>query len=76
MMWAFVLALIVGILGFEFMNFVLPPGEAVESGADLLAGNIFRQSPLPQSAAELCRLPFHLLDDRSDLGLGLPDRFK
>ena len=44
LMWSFLLALIVGILGFEFTNFVLPAGEAISSGADLLAGEIFRQS--------------------------------
>ena len=44
LMWAFMLALLVGILGFEYTNYVLPEGEAVASGADLLTSEIFYQT--------------------------------
>ncbi len=44
LMWSFLLALIVGILGFTHTNFVLPPGEAVATGFDLSAKDIFYQS--------------------------------
>jgi tetratricopeptide (TPR) repeat protein len=42
--WAFLLALMIGILGFEFMNYALPPDKVVQTGADLGAGDIFWQS--------------------------------
>jgi tetratricopeptide (TPR) repeat protein len=44
LMWSFLLALIVGILGFEYTNYILPAGEAVATGSDLSAVNIFSQS--------------------------------
>ena len=44
LMWSFMLALIVGILGFEFTNYVVAQGETVASGSDLTAGEIFNQS--------------------------------
>ena len=44
LLWSFLLALIVGILGFEYTNYILPPGEAVATGADLSAADIFFQS--------------------------------
>ncbi len=44
LLWTLLLALIVGILGFEFSNFVLSPDRIIETGADLAASDIFRQS--------------------------------
>ena len=42
--WAFLLALMIGVLGFEFMNYALPPDKVIQTGADLAAGDIFGQS--------------------------------
>ncbi len=44
MAWSFLLALVVGTLGYNFMNYVLPVDKVVESGADLMTGEIFNQS--------------------------------
>ncbi|MDX1413067.1 MAG: tetratricopeptide repeat protein, partial [Candidatus Promineifilaceae bacterium] len=44
LLWTLLLALLVGILGFEFTNFVLTPDQAIETGADLATRDIFLQS--------------------------------
>lgn len=44
LLWMFLLAFIVGILGYEFTNYVLPPDQVIETGADLSASAIFHQS--------------------------------
>ncbi len=58
LLWAFLLALVVGILGFEFTNFVLPQGQSVASGADLSAGDIFYQSLFVNPAKGFQESPF------------------
>ncbi len=42
--WVFLLALLLGILGAQFINYTLPPDKVVQSGADLSALDIFNQS--------------------------------
>lgn len=42
--FAFMMALTLGILGFEYMTYSLPPDKVVESASDLLAGEIFHQA--------------------------------
>ncbi len=44
LLWTFLLAAMVGILGFEFTNFVLPPDQVIETGADLTVSDVFDQS--------------------------------
>lgn len=44
LLFAFTMALTLGILGFEFMTYSLPPDKVVESAADLPASEIFYQS--------------------------------
>ena len=42
--WAFLLALMIGTLGFGFVNYVVPSDKVIKTGADLVASDIFRQS--------------------------------
>ncbi len=44
LLWTFLLSLLIGIIGFEFTNYVLPPDRIIESGIDLNAFDIFHQS--------------------------------
>ena len=58
MLWTFLLALVVGILGFEFTNFTLPPDRVIETGADLAVSDIFRQSLFLNSQRGFIESPF------------------
>ena len=42
--WAFLIALLVGTLGYDFMNYVLPADKLIETGTDLLPWDILWQS--------------------------------
>ncbi len=44
LLFAFMMALMLGILGFEYMTYSLPPDKVVQSAADLPASEIFHQS--------------------------------
>lgn len=44
LLWTFLLALVVGIIGFSFVNYALPPDKVVETAADITTGDVFRQS--------------------------------
>jgi tetratricopeptide (TPR) repeat protein len=56
---AFILALILGILGFNYVTFTLPPGEAIESIEDVpTAGTIFRQSFFINAGEGFVESPF------------------
>jgi Tfp pilus assembly protein PilF len=61
LLWAFLLALLIGILGFEFTNFVLPIGSTIESGADLRAVEIFNQSLFVNTQKGFLNSPFIFL---------------
>lgn len=70
-LWTAVLALMVGIIGFEFTNYVLPPDKVVQTGADLTAGEIFRQSFFVNAASGFASSPFIYLLMVLSWGLGV-----
>ena len=61
LLWTFMLALVIGILGFEFTNFVLPAESLIESGADLTAAEIFNQSMFVNTQNGFVDWPFIFL---------------
>ncbi len=61
LLWTFLLALVVGILGFEFTNFVVPAERLIESGADLTAAEIFSQSMFVNTQSGFLEWPFVFL---------------
>jgi tetratricopeptide (TPR) repeat protein len=42
--WTFLLALLIGTMGYNFVNYVLPADKSIETGTDLQAWNILYQS--------------------------------
>ncbi len=44
LLFAFMMALMIGIIGYEFMTYSLPPDVTIQTPADLTAGDIFNQS--------------------------------
>ncbi len=58
LMWSFLLALVVGTMGFEFINYVLPEGQSVASGADLTALDVFHQSLFVNSQQGFHNAPY------------------
>jgi tetratricopeptide (TPR) repeat protein len=54
------LTLMLGILGYNFISYALPPGKVIEGPADLTAGEIFRQSLTQNARAEFIDSPFVL----------------
>ena len=61
LLWTFMLALVVGILGFDFTNFTLPPESVIETGADLSVIDIIRQSLFLNSQRGFIESPFIFL---------------
>lgn len=60
--FAFMMALIVGILGYEFMNFSAPPGTVIQQLADVpSAGQIFHQALLIHPGKGFVDSPFIFL---------------
>jgi len=54
------LTLMLGILGYNFVSYALPPGKVIEGPADLTAGEIFSQSLTQNARAEFIDSPFVL----------------
>ena len=54
------LTLMLGILGYNFVSYALPPGKVIEGPADLTAGEIFRQSLTQNARADFIDSPFLL----------------
>ena len=54
------LTLMLGILGYNFVSYALPPGKVIEAPADLTGGEIFRQSLTQNARADFIDSPFVL----------------
>ena len=54
------LTLMLGILGYNFTTYALPPGKAIAGPADLTAGEIFRQSLVQNARADFAASPYVL----------------
>ena len=59
--YTFMLALIVGIIGYEFTTYSLPPDKVIQSAADLTSGEIFHQSLLINPSDDFSSSPFNFL---------------
>ncbi len=59
--WAFLIALMIGTQGYDFTSYVLPPDKLIETGADLLAGDIFRQTLFVNAQRGFQDMPFVFL---------------
>ncbi|MCA9936567.1 MAG: peptidylprolyl isomerase, partial [Anaerolineales bacterium] len=71
LLYGLVLLLLVGIIGFEFMTYSLPPGKVIESASDLSAGEILHQSLFVNPSKEFADSPFIFLMMIMTWGLGL-----
>jgi len=60
-LWTLLLGLVIGILGFQFITYALPPDVVIRSGADLPAGEIFRQSLFVNARRGFVDSPFIFL---------------
>jgi tetratricopeptide (TPR) repeat protein len=60
-LWTLMLGLVIGILGFQFITYALPPDVVIRSGADLPAGEIFRQSLFVNARRGFVDSPFIFL---------------
>ncbi|MCB8943693.1 MAG: peptidylprolyl isomerase [Ardenticatenaceae bacterium] len=68
---AFMLALIIGILGFEYVTYSLPPGKQITTAADLTAGEIFYQSFFINPRQDFAERPFLFVMIILTWGLGI-----
>ncbi len=59
--YTFILTLVIGILGFQFTTYALPPDKVIESAADLTSGEIFHQSLLINPSDNFSSSPFVFL---------------
>ena len=67
----FILALVIGILGFEYITYSLPPGKQITSAADLTAGDIFYQSFFINPRQDFAERPFLFVMIILTWGLGI-----
>ena len=56
--WIFLLALLVGTLGYNFVNYVLPDDKLIETGADLLTWDIVSQTLFVNAQRNFTDSPF------------------
>ncbi|MCA9968945.1 MAG: peptidylprolyl isomerase, partial [Anaerolineales bacterium] len=61
LVYGLVLLLAIGILGFEFTTYSLPPDKVIESPADITAGEIFMQSLFVNARKDFVDSPFIFL---------------
>jgi cyclophilin family peptidyl-prolyl cis-trans isomerase len=61
LLWAMVLGLVLGILGYQFITYSLPPDKVIESVNDLTTSEIFHQSFLLNSSQDFKESPFVFL---------------
>ena len=54
------LTLMLGILGYNFVTYALPPGKEIAGPADLTAGEIFRQSLVQNARSDFIESPYVL----------------
>ena len=54
------LTLMLGILGYSFVTYALPPGKEIAGPADLTAGEVFRQSLVQNARADFAESPYVL----------------
>ncbi|MFN2137127.1 MAG: tetratricopeptide repeat protein [Candidatus Promineifilaceae bacterium] len=59
--WVFLIALLIGTIGFGFVNYVLPPDTTIRSAADLPVGAIFYQSLLVNTLRGFAPAPYVFL---------------
>ncbi len=58
MLHGLILLLVVGILGFQFITYSLPPDKVIQTPADLTAGEIFHQSFFINATENFAQSPF------------------
>ncbi len=71
LMAGLVLAVAIGIMGYQFITYSLPPGKTIETAADLLTGEIFYQSLFVNASSDFADSPFIFLMMMLTWGLGL-----
>jgi tetratricopeptide (TPR) repeat protein len=59
--WIFLLALFIGTMGYDFVNYVLPADKLIETGADLQPWDILQQSLFVNSQRNFIDSPFIFL---------------
>lgn len=59
--WTFLLALLVGTLGYDFTNYVLPADKLIETGVDLLPWDILEQSLFVNAQRNFLKSPLVFL---------------
>jgi len=59
--YMFMLSLVVGIMGYQFTTYSLPPDKVIQSAADLTSGEIFHQSLLVNPSDNFSSSPFIFL---------------
>ena len=59
--WTFLLALFIGTMGYDFVNYVLPADKLIETGADLKTWDILKQSFLLNAQRDFMDSPFIFL---------------
>ena len=69
--YTFMLALILGILGFEYITYSLPPGTQITQASDLTAGDIFYQSFFINPRQDFAERPFLFVMIILTWGLGI-----
>lgn len=55
---ALMLALVIGIIGYEFTTYTVPPDKVIETAADLTTGDIFKQAFLQNAQKDFVDSPF------------------
>jgi cyclophilin family peptidyl-prolyl cis-trans isomerase/tetratricopeptide (TPR) repeat protein len=70
LMAGLVLTVAIGIMGFQFMTYALPPDKTIETAADLLTGEIFYQSLFVNASGDFADSPFIFLMMMLSWGLG------
>ncbi|MFO7541055.1 MAG: peptidylprolyl isomerase [Chloroflexota bacterium] len=70
LMAGLVLMVAIGIMGYQFMTYSLPPGKTIETAADLLTGELFYQSLFVNASSDFADSPFIFLMMMLTWGLG------
>jgi cyclophilin family peptidyl-prolyl cis-trans isomerase/tetratricopeptide (TPR) repeat protein len=70
LMAGLVIAVALGIMGYQFITYSLPPDKTIQTAADLLAGEIFHQSLFVNASSNFADSPFIFLMMMLTWGLG------
>ena len=71
LMAGLILAVAIGIMGYQFTTYALPPDKTIQTAADLLTGEIFYQSLFVNASNDFADSPFIFLMMMLTWGLGL-----